>query len=110
MADHPLQKAVAERTVPTSLHRAMRFCAVCACSRPLLDFALNAAGTPSYECLGCVRLGIPDDLLRRRPGIGTDLVRLPVGTGDVFVRGALGQGQHLQELDDRYRCLLPRCH
>lgn len=37
----------------------MRFCAVCACSRPLRDFPLNAAGTSSHECLGCVRSGIP---------------------------------------------------
>jgi hypothetical protein len=37
----------------------MRFCAVCACSRPLRDFTLNAAGTPSYECVRCVRLSIP---------------------------------------------------
>ncbi len=45
--------------MPTTLHRAMRFCAVCACSRPLRDFALNGAGTPSHECLQCVRVSIP---------------------------------------------------
>ncbi|TMD22305.1 MAG: hypothetical protein E6I99_10560 [Chloroflexi bacterium] len=59
MADHRPPQAVAKRTVPTTLHRELRFCAVCASSRPLGDFALNAAGTPSYECLGCVRIGIP---------------------------------------------------
>jgi len=78
MADHRLQKAVAERTVPTSLHRAMRFCAVCACSRPLLDFALNAAGTPSYECLGCVRLGIP--MFVHQVNLHIMRVRTEVGT------------------------------
>ena len=59
MAEHRLQQAVPKRTVPTTLHRAMRFCAVCACSRQLCDFPLNAAGTPSHECLGCVRESLP---------------------------------------------------
>jgi len=77
MADHRLQ-VVANRTLPNTLHRAMRFCAVCVCSRPLRDFALNAAGTPSHECLGCVRVSIP--IFVHQVNLHVQRVRNEVGT------------------------------
>jgi hypothetical protein len=64
----------------------MRFCAVCGCSRPLRDFALNAAGTPSYECLGCMRLGIP--IFVHKVNLHIMRVRTEIGT----VQRALHRG------------------
>jgi hypothetical protein len=64
--------------------KARRFCAVCRTSRPMHEFTLNAAGTPSYECLRCVRLSLPVfvqqvhlHLTRVRAQLGAQQQKLP---------------------------------
>ena len=70
-------------TSPSGM-KARRFCAVCRTSRPLHEFTLNAAGTPSYECLRCVRLSLPVfvqqvhlHLTRVRAQLGAQQQKLP---------------------------------